>query len=99
MLHAGGSGMLTRAGLPGAMMNRIAAVIMGCFTLIGAASASGPPPMTIGHLKDACSTSDQAAQAVCSAYIVGTVQGIQIGLSLAAHRAASRPCIPLGTSG
>ena len=62
-----------------------------------AASAGEDNAITAADLQQLCRGSDTTSRNVCRVFIVGVVQGIQLGLQLA-DRHGARPCVPGATS-
>ena len=58
-----------------------------------AASAAEDNAISAGDLQQLCHGSDTTSKNVCRVFIVGVVQGIQLGLDIADHHAA-RACVP-----
>jgi hypothetical protein len=69
------------------------------FLLAAVAAAQSSPAsakeMTAGDLQQICSSTNWDVDAPCRFYIMGIVQGINIGLGMADGKVASgKPCIP-----
>lgn len=58
-----------------------------------AATAADDNAITAGDLQQLCHGSDTTSKNVCRVFIVGVVQGIQLGLDMA-DRQAARACLP-----
>jgi hypothetical protein len=58
-----------------------------------AVSAAEDNAISAGDLQQLCHGSDTTSKNVCRVFIVGVVQGIQLGLDMADHH-APRACVP-----
>jgi hypothetical protein len=58
-----------------------------------AATAAADNAISAGDLQQLCHGSDTTSKNVCRVFIVGVVQGIQLGLDIADQHAA-RACVP-----
>jgi Rap1a immunity proteins len=62
--------------------------------LTSATAAADENAMTAGDLQQLCLGSDTTSKNVCRIYILGVVQGIEVGLNMRGRR----PCVPATTS-
>jgi hypothetical protein len=73
--------------------------IIGCLLISVDSLASEGRAMTAADLQQLCLGSDTMSKNVCRIYIVGVVQGIDVGLNIADGKGVgARPCIPKNTS-
>ena len=67
--------------------------------VIAGAAAAEDRAMSAGDLQQLCLGTDTTSRNVCRVYILGVVQGIEVGLGIADGRLPrSRPCIPESSS-
>ena len=61
--------------------------------LLASVAAADENAISAGDLQQLCHGSDTTSKNVCRVFIVGVVQGIQLGLDMA-DRQAARACLP-----
>lgn len=76
------------------MKSLLAALAFTGMLLTSAAVAADENAMTAGDLQQLCLGSDTTSKNVCRIYILGVVQGIEVGLNMRGRR----PCVPATTS-
>jgi len=76
------------------MKSSLAALAFTGMLLSAAAAAADENAMTAGDLQQLCLGSDTTSKNVCRIYILGVVQGIEVGLNMRGRR----PCVPATTS-
>ena len=76
------------------MKSLLAALAITGMLLTSAAAAADENAMTAGDLQQLCLGSDTTSKNVCRIYILGVVQGIEVGLNMRGRR----PCVPATTS-
>jgi Rap1a immunity proteins len=75
----------------------VALTIVGAF--FTTAGSTENQAMRAADLQELCQGSDTTSRNVCRIYILGVVQGIEVGLSIADGKGlAGRPCVPDDTS-
>jgi hypothetical protein len=81
-------------------MKTLLPVLVAALGLLAAASVPAEDrAMSAGDLQQLCLGSDTTSRNVCRVYILGVVQGIEVGLGIADGKLAhTRPCIPDSTS-
>lgn len=73
--------------------------MVGCLLISAGSPASEGRAMTAADLHQLCHGSDTTSKNVCRIYILGVVQGIEVGLNIADGKGmGARPCIPKKTS-
>lgn len=77
----------------------VAFLAFACVLLIPPSPGAPDNTMTVGDLQQICLASDAESKAACRFYILGIVQGIQVGMSIADGKTqGGRPCVPENTS-
>jgi hypothetical protein len=76
------------------MKSPLAALAITGMLLSSAPLAADENAMTAGDLQQLCLGSDTTSRNVCRIYILGVVQGIEVGLNMRGRR----PCVPATTS-
>jgi Rap1a immunity proteins len=76
------------------MKSLLAALAITGMLLTSGAAAADENAMTAGDLQQLCLGSDTTSKNVCRIYILGVVQGIEVGLNMRGRR----PCVPATTS-
>lgn len=77
-------------------MKPLAALATAAVALALTAAAPEEPAMTAGDLAQLCSGTDHVSVNACRIYMLGVTQGIAVGMRLADHGKAGRPCVPAG---
>jgi len=75
-----------------------AAFVLACIAGLATAplaTGNAEDVMSAGDLQQLCLGSDTTSRNVCRVYILGVVQGIEVGLNMRGRR----PCVPATTSG
>ncbi len=73
------------------MRSALLALISATFVIwSGTAGAAEPGVMSAADLQQLCMGSDTTSRNVCRVYILGVVQGINVGLNMR----GKRPCVP-----
>ena len=82
-------------------MRPIAATFAFAWLLIASTTANADgSEMTAGDLQQICTDSKAESKAACSFYILGVVQGVDMGMSIADGKTrGGRPCVPESTPG
>jgi hypothetical protein len=78
-------------------MQKLVCSLLFLFGAVAAAQSSpaSAKEMTAGDLQEICGSANRDVDAPCRFYIMGIVQGINIGLGMADGKVVSRrPCIP-----
>jgi len=79
-------------------MKSLAPSLIALGALLATATPAADGVMSAGDLQQLCLGTDTTSRNVCRVYILGVVQGIEVGLHLADSKTAHRPCIPQSTS-
>jgi hypothetical protein len=75
------------------------ALVTTVAALLAASASAADGAMAAGDLQQLCLGSDTTSSNVCRIYILGVVQGIEVGRGMTDVKiAGARPCIPEGTS-
>jgi Rap1a immunity proteins len=77
----------------------LSALVTVLGALVAAAASAEDRAMSAGDLQQLCLGTDTTSRNVCRIYILGVVQGIEVGLNIAdGQLARARPCIPDSSS-
>jgi hypothetical protein len=79
-------------------MRTLASPLIALGALLATATPAADGVMSAGDLQQLCKGTDTTSRNVCRVYILGVVQGIEVGLHLADSKTTRRPCIPQSTS-